>query len=288
MKKSNMLIAVFAVLAAASSAMAQVSMEFDGKLKPQSMHEIFANSHQLVPVAAPAPAEKKMDLLDHGCGLVCFDGQLTDNCTCEPYPWLNEETPMNWNTIYQYVQTGNSDYCLPVADGPMWMGCVVGAAPAALTAVSEIPGRAFMEMSASQKKALTVHYILQADFKSAIIARAAAYRFSPETVRFVSDAKTKILYDNGKVYISNGRILLVISDGKLLAGSNELRASTAHRSDARGIGGDLGVLIGCMANDNCWGAVGDAVSDVSEAITHNYYTNGPGAGHQQGWDDMPD
>jgi len=53
MKKSNILIAVFAVIAAASSAHAQVQIvDFDGKLKPQSMHDIFATSHQLVPAGA--------------------------------------------------------------------------------------------------------------------------------------------------------------------------------------------------------------------------------------------
>ena len=53
MKKSNILIAVLAVIAAASSTHAQVQVvDFDGKLKPQSMHDIFATSHQLVPTGA--------------------------------------------------------------------------------------------------------------------------------------------------------------------------------------------------------------------------------------------
>ena len=53
MKKSNILIAAVAVMtSAASAAQAQVNINFDGKLKPQSMHDIFANSHQLIPAGA--------------------------------------------------------------------------------------------------------------------------------------------------------------------------------------------------------------------------------------------
>lgn len=61
MKK--MMIAVFAIMAAGSAAKAEeINIDFDGKFKPQSMHEIFANGHQLLPagadmiVAAPASA----------------------------------------------------------------------------------------------------------------------------------------------------------------------------------------------------------------------------------------
>ncbi|MDP2865252.1 MAG: hypothetical protein Q8O90_03315, partial [Elusimicrobiota bacterium] len=63
MKKSNMLIAVFAVIAVASAAQAEVAINFDGNLGPQAMHDIFADSRQIIPsgaldqVPVPVPAD---------------------------------------------------------------------------------------------------------------------------------------------------------------------------------------------------------------------------------------
>lgn len=54
MKKTGILIAMFAMIATATAAMAEISVDFDGKLTPQSMHDIFANSHQLIPAGADA------------------------------------------------------------------------------------------------------------------------------------------------------------------------------------------------------------------------------------------
>lgn len=278
MKKMNILAVVaVAVLASASVARAEVNIEFDGRLKPQSMHDVFANSHQLIQLPELVSAKKASE----------FSRESRGN-----YPWLDEGAPINWNSILQYIQTEEIENCLPVIDGPMWIGCVVGDSPATLTAVSEVPGRSFRELSAPQKKALAVSYLLQADLKNALISRSALYKFSPETIRFISDPKTRVLHDNRKVYVTNGSALIAVADSELAAVAKALRSAALRRIGeerelATFIGG-AGVIIGCMANDNCWGTIGDTVSDISEAITHQYYTNGPGAGQQQGWDDMPD
>lgn len=52
MKKSNILIVMLAVIAVASVAGAVEVVDFDGKFKPQSMHDLFAAGHQLLPAAA--------------------------------------------------------------------------------------------------------------------------------------------------------------------------------------------------------------------------------------------
>lgn len=57
MKKSNMLIAVFAVLAAASVAKAQVNFDGRAGIKPQTLHSIFSASHQIIPEGAIKPAQ---------------------------------------------------------------------------------------------------------------------------------------------------------------------------------------------------------------------------------------
>lgn len=303
MKKTSILIAMFAVMAAASATQAAELVDFDGKLKPQTMHDIFANAHQFIPAPKLSPVETQSDLPD-SYGSVCPNAQLAFACSpgehfsaltckCEPGSiWQDDSTPIDWNSIYQYIQTGNQDYCVPMASGPWWAGCVVAAAPVTLTVAPEIPSRSFMEMSAAQKKLLTIQYILQSGLKNTVISHATTYKFSPETVKFVSDAKTKILYDNKGVYITNGQALIVITDETLITAAKNQQAAVSRRMggtrELATIIAGAGVIIGCMSSSDCWGTVGDTVSDISETITHNYYTNGPGAGQQQGWDDMPD
>jgi hypothetical protein len=89
MKKSNMLIAVFAVLAAASVAKAgEVAVDFDGGkgFQPQSMHDIFAAAHQLVPAGAlKTDAETNKRILGGGSGDPCCDDPtILCYAPCEP------------------------------------------------------------------------------------------------------------------------------------------------------------------------------------------------------------
>lgn len=283
MKKIMMAVAV--LISVAAGARAEEAMDFDGKFKPQTMHDIFANSHQLIPAPTPVPVETKLNPLGSACALVCVGQRLTDDCRCEPFyswqdqnspevwTWPEDNSPIDWNSIQQYMQSGNNNYCVPVASGPWWMGCVVGGAPVKLSVAVEIPGRrAFMEMSAEQKKQLTIYYMLQGDLKKAVIARSAEYNFTPEIVAFVSDVKTKVLYDSRKVYITNGRMLLVINDDNLIAATKGQQKSAASviaaaAADSAVTGNVIAggaLLIGCMVSDPCWNAVGDGVSDASE------------------------
>lgn len=295
MKKTSILMAMFALIAAASAAKAEApAVDFDGKFKTQSMHDIFAESHQLIPPGtmeqSPAPAKVAFNPLGSACSLVCVNQQLTADCRCEPYfPWSEDNIQIDWNSITQYIQSGNANYCVAVASGPWWTGCVVGGAPVQLQVANEIPGRSFRSMSAEQKKQLAMYYILQGDLKKAVLAHSAEYNFSTEITAFISAARTRILYDNKKVYIANGRAVLIIADEKLAVEAKGLLAAMPQYNDAnnRNYGG-IGIIIGCMYS-GCWDDVGDAVSDVSEAITYHYYTHGPGAGQQQGsLADMPD
>jgi len=245
MKKSNILIAAFAVMIASACAVKaqETGMDFDGKGAPKTMHDIFTNSQALVPTATLAPAELGV-------------------------PPTYNSSAMDWSSVSQYIQTGNSNYCVPVTSGPWWMGCVVGAAPVTLSVSLEIPRRSFGEMSVEQKKQLAMSYILQADLKKAVIARAAEYNFSPEIAAFISDVKTKILYDNSKVFITNGRMLLVIRDEKLVAEAKQLRAAMPQYAANRLDYGGIGIILGCMTT-SCWDEVGDAVSDATEwYVTH--------------------
>ena len=90
MKKTSILIAVFAVIAAASVAKAEVSMDFDGKLKPQSMHDIFSESHQIIPsgalneVAVPVPVDPEESPTP------MIEPWNIDPSYCMMVPWIDE------------------------------------------------------------------------------------------------------------------------------------------------------------------------------------------------------
>ncbi len=272
MKKSNILIAaVVVIISAATAVKAEPNMDFDGKFKSQTLHDIFTNSSQLIPAAMPVPVETKLNPLGSACAMVCVGQRLTDDCRCEPYyPWPEDNSPIDWNSIQQYIQSGNNNYCVPVASGPWWVGCVVAAAPVMNNYTSEIPKRSFGEMSAPQKRLLGIQHILQQALKKAVIARSTIYKFSPEAEKFVSAAKTRILYDNKKVYITNGKMMMVIADEALIAMTKQLQSAVLRhmgdttRDPVTAIIGGAGVIIGCMSNDNCWDAVGDTVSDITE------------------------
>ncbi len=103
MKKTSILIAVFAVIAAASAARAEVAINFDGNLDPHTMHDIFADSRQIIPsgtldqILVPVPVNpvQYLDPQDQ-CMMVCFPGVegYPDCCggnhntyTWWPQPW---------------------------------------------------------------------------------------------------------------------------------------------------------------------------------------------------------
>lgn len=61
MKKTSILTAMFAIIATASAVRAEmVVVDFDGKSKPQSMHEIFTDSPQFFQNITPAPEPSPM------------------------------------------------------------------------------------------------------------------------------------------------------------------------------------------------------------------------------------
>lgn len=86
MKKSTILIAVLAVMSAISVARAEeFKMDFDGNLKSQSMHDIFANSHQFIPAPKLSQIETPSELSDSQHGFACSNAQLAFACSPGEY-----------------------------------------------------------------------------------------------------------------------------------------------------------------------------------------------------------
>ncbi|MBI4350963.1 MAG: hypothetical protein HY550_05955 [Elusimicrobia bacterium] len=78
MKKSNILIAVFTVMSAASAARAQINInvDFDGTLKAQSKHSVFTESLQIIPDdAMPVPTPSP---IQGSCAMYCPPFQAND------------------------------------------------------------------------------------------------------------------------------------------------------------------------------------------------------------------
>ena len=105
MKKTSIMIAMFVVIAAASAARAEMAIDFDGRSKPQSMHDIFAASHQIIPsgvlnqVPVPTPADRDAtpttletwNMNPQGsCMMVCLPGMDGYPNCCNPHDSMSD------------------------------------------------------------------------------------------------------------------------------------------------------------------------------------------------------
>lgn len=241
MKK--MMIAVFAVLAAASVAKAEdVNIGFDGQkgFPAQSMHQIFAAGHQFVSpdVFKPAPV-------------------LAEDFSAAPGFWPS------------WLKPG---YCVLVAAGNDWLECRLSdEALAAFTlgkgkasAAARIPSRA-------EAMALAKFYSAQETLKEAVASHIASRGDYPRHFGGLARAdKSKILYDKEAAYIISGDSIIVI--GAHFPG----QAGAAQDLAQNKVGVvEVGIAVGlgCVFSDSCWDAIGDVVSDVSEALNSGNYND---------------
>ena len=212
MKKSNTLIAVFAVIAAASAARAEVAINFDGNLGPQAMHDIFADSRQIipsgaldqVPVPVPAdPVESPIPMIEPwnidpqpACMMVCFPGieGYPDCCgaaqntyTWWPQPWEAPGTcqPIphngNWYEMANCNPTVDWDQIIPSAQG----------------------------QTKSAKSARIFHPGLQQKLREILMGYCDTYpEFAEVILPMLKKEGTKIVTHGRIVYIINGNSII--------------------------------------------------------------------------------
>lgn len=106
MKKMNVLAAVVAVLAAASVAGAQeIKVDFDGAKKgfqAQSMHDIFAAAHNIVPAGlAKGDADTEKRLIGGSGDPCCDDPTILCYAPCEPAEF-RAAGPKDFKTLARY------------------------------------------------------------------------------------------------------------------------------------------------------------------------------------------
>jgi len=212
MKKTSILIAVFAVIAAVSAAQAEVAIDFDGNLGPQAMHDILADSRQIipsgaldqVPVPVPVdPVESPIPMIEpwhidpqDQCMMVCFPGVegYPDCCgashntyTWWPQPWAAPGAcqPMPHNGAWYDMV-----YCSPAVD---WGQVIAGA----------------QGQTKSAKSARIFHPGLQQKLRDILMGYCNTYPEFAETVLpMLKKEGTKIMTHGRIVYIINGNSII--------------------------------------------------------------------------------
>jgi hypothetical protein len=210
MKKSNMLIAVFAVLAAASVAKAEnMEVNFDGQkgLQPQSMHSIFAAAHNIVPAGTlKADAETNKRLMGGSGDPCCDDPTILCYAPCEPEP--------------EFVKAGNN----------------------------------------ASFKELARYYLAQQKIKSAVSEYYAAIG-DTASAQAMADKDVRVAASNGSVFVIRTGSQERIADRSLAA---RVEAIVRPEGQQKIVMEGTAIIIGCMSSKDCWDAVGDGVSAVSE------------------------
>ncbi len=208
MNKMNILAVVAAVLAAASVAKAEeIKVDFDGANKgfqAQSMHDIFAAAHNIVPAGAlKADAETDKRILGDGGDPCCDDPTILCYAPCAP-EGLRAAGPKDFKTLARYY----------VAQRKM--------------------------------KALVAEYYL-----------SAGDSVSAENLK---SEKARVAAEAGVVYVFGQGRQEKIFDRGLAARLEAIVRPEGQQKIHPGL-----VIIGaCMMDDDCWEAVGDGVSAISE------------------------
>lgn len=264
MKKTNILIAVFAVLTTVSMARAEVRVDFDGSASgSESFTEALKtnaalNSDGLVPLPVPItePYPCTESAIQSGpCDNFFHGGSIT-------------------STWPGWLPPGS---CWGISSGPGWIGCSVN--PGAFSdhvydnkaaGIDGLKKRTTIP-SRSEVAALAGFYSRQEVLKG-ILARYfnAHPEFPSDIAALIKNDKTKILYDDTGVYIINGRRLFILGDKNLITSAKETGLSQ-NKVTVVEVG--IGVAIGCVFSSDCWEVIGDAVSDVVEGATSNDYND---------------
>lgn len=272
MKKTNILIAMFVVIAAASAAKAEMAIDFDGKFNPQSMHDIFADSHQIIP-----------------------SGVL--NQVPVPAPANSDATPMTLETWNINPQGSCMMVCLPGMDGypncynphdsmSDWLLYIAGEASLIKAATNNVTARKSLQPAKSYEQAaareLVAYYLAQEKIK-AVVSAYYITKGNNEAVASLADKGVRVAADNGIVFINRSGSQEQIADYRLAAKIEAIVHPNGKEKILPFIAG--ATFVGtCMSTDSCWNAVGDGVSSASEAASQIYYSwINPGPAPEMTW-----
>lgn len=284
MKKSSILIAMFAVIAAATAAKAEATIDFDGKFKPQSMHDIFTNSHPLVSAEAldavtPVPSPSKFMIKPNAvCSIVCYPGNpgLIGNQPgdCGSQPAIYTSCPQE-EVFPDFPMPSGSLDGHPVPDTlQTWWPYIVGEASLLKEAANSATARKSLQLARSYDQAaareLVGYYMAQEKIKDVVSGYYTA-NGNYEAAASLAGKGVRVAAGNGMVFINRSGSQEQIADHHLVAKVEAIVHPNGKEKILPFIAGATFVAT-CMSSDNCWNAVGDGVSSASEAASQIYYT----------------
>lgn len=227
MKKNKILIAVFAVMSAASAASAEgQKINFDGRATDATS---FMEAIKAVEVSQtdkdiqPAPAEAGSGDID---------------------------------TQWWQHPGSSSDYCVSMSSGVQWWSCLVASG-------GDINGIAAAPKSADPVtvKKLAVRFRAQDELRKIVLSYFNAHNdFSSDIVHMAQDARTTIMYDDKNVYLINGPALSGISDKELV---KEVGYSSTNQTKFGWADGAAALVAGCICSSDCRHDVVDYVNNLS-------------------------
>lgn len=282
-----MLIAIFALIAVAPSAKAASNTDFDGKFKPQSMHDIFTNSKPLVSAEAldavptvPSPS-KFMSEPDAVCSMLCYPGNpgqignQPGDCCAQPaiYTWCPQEEVFPGTTMpVCYTGSLNGQ---PVPDTlQTWWPYVAGEASLLMVGANSATERKSLQPARSYDQAvareLAAYYMAQEKIK-AIVSGYYTANGNHEAAASLAGKGIRVASGNGVVLVIRSGSQEKIADKRLAANIEAIVHPNGNEKILPIIAGATFAAT-CMSNDNCWDAVGDGVSSASEAAAQIYYT----------------
>lgn len=120
-------------------------------------------------------------------------------------------------------------------------------------------------------KELTRYYLAQAKIKEAV---ASYYRVNNNeaAAAALSSKDVRIGADGGVVYVVRSNEVVKINDPALATTIVNIVQPQGQQKIAGFVAG-AAYVTGCMLSDSCWGAVGDGVSAVSEAVSEYVYSH---------------
>jgi len=258
MKKTSILIAALAVIAAAPAARAQ-NFDFDGKTTGTP----FMEAVRAVEVSqAMKPVPEKIAWPQNGLGSICASAvmcsgmqYLSDDCTCKPLPgyedFYNHISSTGWWAYAGYA---------PGADMP------ITARTSSLTAGPKYQAAV---------RGLAGYYPAQKGLRDFILAQFNVHdNFSSSIFQALHDEKSIIVYNAKGVYLANGATLYGTNNKELV------RKVLAHAGNQTKFGLEdvaAAAVFGCLFSSECRDDVADYVNNLHDDEHDTYHNNHDGS-----------
>lgn len=247
MKKTSILIAMFAVITAASAARAEI--DFDGRATSAITFMEAVKAIEVSQDIKPAQEKLVWPLEDMPCASASMCGgmhYLADDCTCKPLP-------------------GYEDFYNHISSSAWWAS--------ALEDASRQPPAGVQRRAAVRN--LAGYYQVRKDLHDIILAQFNVHdNFSSNIFHVLQDEKTVILHNANGVYLVNGNTLYGTNNKELARNVME-GMGRRTRMGLEDVG--LAIIIGCAFSDDCREDVANYIENLHDDEHDTYHNNHDGS-----------